>query len=98
MIACLEDNVKHILDTNNIEVYFWDFPVTVSGVLVKIDGYLFIGINKNHHPNQQHFTLGHELGQFFLQPDKVRLEYYSDENQSPVIKTILLNKLLKHSV
>jgi Zn-dependent peptidase ImmA (M78 family) len=39
---------------------------SVSGMLVIKDGRITIGVNKNHHPNRQRFTLAHELGHFLL--------------------------------
>lgn len=46
---------------------------TVSGVLVVKDGKGIIGVNANHHPNRQRFTVAHELGHFLLHRDDGRI-------------------------
>jgi Zn-dependent peptidase ImmA (M78 family) len=38
----------------------------VSGMLVIKDEQSVIVVNANHHPNRQRFTIGHELGHYFL--------------------------------
>ena len=38
----------------------------VSGLLVIKGDVVTLGVNKNHHPNRQRFTIAHELGHFFL--------------------------------
>lgn len=38
----------------------------VSGMLIREDGASTVGINKNHHPNRQRFTLAHEVGHYQL--------------------------------
>lgn len=37
-----------------------------SGILVREGNRAVLGINSSHHPNRQRFTIGHELGHFFL--------------------------------
>jgi Zn-dependent peptidase ImmA (M78 family) len=38
----------------------------LSGVLVRNDGEVYIGVNSLHHMNRRRFTIAHELGHFAL--------------------------------
>lgn len=37
-----------------------------SGVIIMKNDRAVIGVNRNHHPNRQRFTIAHELGHFIL--------------------------------
>lgn len=39
-----------------------DMADDVSGMLIREEGASTVGLNKNHHPNRQRFTLAHEIG------------------------------------
>ena len=41
-----------------------------SGLLIRKDGHALIGINSGEAPTRQRFTIAHELGHFFLHPQK----------------------------
>jgi Zn-dependent peptidase ImmA (M78 family) len=41
-----------------------------SGLLVRKDGAALIAINSTEHPRRQRFTIAHEIGHFFLHPNK----------------------------
>lgn len=38
----------------------------VSGMLLVKDKRAIIGINRNHHPNRQRFTIAHEIGHYLM--------------------------------
>jgi len=41
-----------------------------SGLLIRKDGHALIGVNSDEAPVRQRFTIAHELGHFFLHPNK----------------------------
>lgn len=43
-----------------------DFEDSLSGFAVKENGVKFIGVNKDHSPVRQRFTVAHEIGHLFL--------------------------------
>lgn len=58
-VAALAQNV-------GAEVRYVKAPNNVSGMLFQEGPQIVIGVNSNHHPNRQRFTLAHELGHFLL--------------------------------
>lgn len=51
----------------NLEITRQDGDDSISGMLINTgSGSAIIGINRNHHPNRQRFTLAHEIGHFLL--------------------------------
>ena len=38
----------------------------ISGAIVRKNGHVIIAVNPAHHVNRQRFTIGHELGHYFL--------------------------------
>ncbi len=57
------DRILKYLEINLME---YDFPQKVSAVLLKEDGLLVAGVNKNHHPNRRRFSIAHEIGHYKL--------------------------------
>jgi len=57
-----------------------------SGMLIRKDGYALIGVNSREAPVRQRFTLAHELGHFFLHPQKDAFVDYRD-NKRDVMRT-----------
>ena len=41
-----------------------------SGLLIRKDGHALIGVNSDEAPVRQRFTIAHELGHFYLHPQK----------------------------
>jgi Zn-dependent peptidase ImmA (M78 family) len=41
-----------------------------SGLLIRKDGHALIGVNDDEAPVRQRFTIAHELGHFYLHPNK----------------------------
>jgi Zn-dependent peptidase ImmA (M78 family) len=46
-----------------------------SGILIRKDGAALIGINSTENPRRQRFTIAHEIGHFFLHPNKDFVDY-----------------------
>src|SRR5579859_3247614 len=59
-------DVAQIAREHGITVSAQPLDDTVSGVLVINDGRAVIGVNANHHPNRQRFTIAHEFGHYML--------------------------------
>lgn len=59
-------DIEAIVKAHSIAIRRQDLEDSVSGMLVIKDGRTTIGVNENHHPNRQRFTLAHELGHFLL--------------------------------
>jgi len=59
-----------------------------SGLLIRKDGHALIGVNSDEAPVRQRFTIAHELGHFFLHPNKDAFVDYrnnKDNNKDPLI-------------
>lgn len=57
-----------------------------SGMLLRKGGHALIGVNSNEPPLRQRFTIAHELGHFFLHPEKDAFVDYRD-NKKGVMRT-----------
>ena len=57
-----------------------------SGLLIRKDGSALIGVNSNEAAVRQRFTIAHELGHFFLHPQKDTFVDYRD-NKNEVMHT-----------
>ncbi len=55
-------NPQKVAEWLGIEVKKLPFEDDLSGVLIREEGHCVIGINQNHHPNRQRFTIAHEIG------------------------------------
>ncbi len=63
-------DVFKLAERIGIEVKYSTFNLTfadeISGLLVKKDNNPVIGVNCEHHPHRQRFTVAHELGHYIL--------------------------------
>lgn len=60
-------NVETVAASLNITIRRTPTEDELSGFLLrKEEGQTVIGVNTNHHPNRQRFTIGHEIGHFVL--------------------------------
>jgi len=57
-----------------------------SGMLIRKDGHALIGVNSSEAPVRQRFTIAHELGHFFLHPQKDAFVDYRD-NRRDIMRT-----------
>lgn len=71
-------HVEAVANELGATVVYDDLEDDVSGFLLKEKDVTTIGINKNHHPNRQRFTIAHECGHLALhaagQKDKLWLD------------------------
>lgn len=58
--------VERIAEELGLDIRLAPFEGDLSGALVRTEDEKFIGVNSNHHPNRQRFTIAHELAHFFL--------------------------------
>ncbi len=66
-------NINAIVEAHNISVRAEALEDSVSGMLVIKDGNAVIGVNMNHHPNRQRFTIAHELGHYLLHSNSSKI-------------------------
>lgn len=62
-------DIEALIKAHNIAIRTQELEDSISGMLVIKNGRVIIGVNENHHPNRQRFTLAHELGHFLLHRD-----------------------------
>lgn len=58
--------VEKIAEHYRLDIRLAPYEGDLSGALVRTDEETFIGVNSQHHPNRQRFTVAHELAHFFL--------------------------------
>jgi len=66
-------NVEQIARRLNITIRMQELEDTVSGVLVIKHATAVIGVNKDHHPHRQRFTIAHEIGHYLLHSQAARV-------------------------
>lgn len=69
-------DIEKILEEHEIKVIKEALPNAISGYLKRKNGKWVVGINKNHHPKRQRFTMAHEFAHFCLHKDED--EYFED--------------------
>jgi len=66
--------VEKVADFFSLSIlYYPKFPDAVSGTIIQENGINAIGVNKNHPPNRQRFTIAHELGHYILGHDSSKI-------------------------
>lgn len=58
--------IDRIAENLGIEVNFAPSNDELSGALIRNDEGIVIGVNSQHHPNRQRFTIAHELGHYLF--------------------------------
>jgi Zn-dependent peptidase ImmA (M78 family) len=66
-----------------VRVEFNPFDDELSGMAFLRDGKPVIGVNANHHPNRQRFTIAHELGHILLHHRELEAAVLIDKNFIP---------------
>ena len=85
-----------VSDKADLDVIFLDLDDdTVSGVILydDTDKMFNILINTAKHPHRQHFTLGHELGHYFLHQELLKEEKGLIDGENSVDNTNILYRL-----
>jgi Zn-dependent peptidase ImmA (M78 family) len=80
-------DVSRVAQHYGLGIHLQELEDAVSGMLVIRDSHAVIGVNQNHHPNRQRFTIAHEIGHYLLHADQARvfienLDLYRDELSS----------------
>ncbi len=55
-----------------------------SGLLIRKDGAALIGVNNSEAPVRQRFTIAHELGHYYLHPNKDTFVDYRDNKKGEI--------------
>lgn len=58
--------VERIAEHQGLDIRLAPYEGDLSGALVRTEREAYIGVNSNHHPNRQRFTVAHELAHYFL--------------------------------
>jgi len=65
-IRTLPIPVDTIAENLGIEIKYEPAEDALSGALIRNSQEVVIGVNSEHHPNRQRFTIAHEIGHFVL--------------------------------
>lgn len=78
-------DLKSIARTLKVPLVKWDFPNSLSALIVEVDADTYvIGVNSEHHPNRQRFSIAHELGHAVLRHEAgYYLEFFDDTLGEP---------------
>lgn len=74
--------VEKIAKASGARVEFSPFDEELSGMAFIRDGRPVIGVNSNHHPNRQRFTIAHELGHVLLHRSKLGATVMIDKGRN----------------
>jgi Zn-dependent peptidase ImmA (M78 family) len=78
-IKSLPVNVERIARSLEVKVEFSPFDDGLSGMALIKDGVPVIGVNSQHHPNRQRFTIAHELAHIVLHPEELTKAVHVDK-------------------
>jgi Zn-dependent peptidase ImmA (M78 family) len=78
-IKSLPVNVERIARSLEVKVEFSPFDDGLSGMALIKDGVPVIGVNSQHHPNRQRFTIAHELAHIVLHPEELAKAVHVDK-------------------
>jgi Zn-dependent peptidase ImmA (M78 family) len=74
--------VEKLAKTLGVKVEFSPFDDELSGMAFLRDGKPIIGVNANHHPNRQRFTIAHELGHILLHRSELEAAILVDKSKN----------------
>ena len=72
--------IERIAKQLGIVVQYAPFDDELSGMAFLKEGVAFIGINSNHHPNRQRYTLAHELAHIYLHRTHLEAGVHVDQS------------------
>jgi Zn-dependent peptidase ImmA (M78 family) len=78
-----EVNVEAIASKLKIKVVRDQLSDNISGVFIKKDSNLVLGVNSNHSITRQRFTIAHEIGHYLLHSNET-LHLDKDKNDSEI--------------
>jgi Zn-dependent peptidase ImmA (M78 family) len=74
--------VEKLAKALGVRVEYNPFDGELSGMAFLRDGKPVIGVNANHHPNRQRFTIAHELGHILLHRSRLDAAVLIDKNKN----------------
>jgi Zn-dependent peptidase ImmA (M78 family) len=74
--------VEKLAKALGVRVEYNPFDDELSGMAFLRDGKPVIGVNANHHPNRQRFTIAHELGHILLHRSRLDAAVLVDKNKN----------------
>src|ERR1700732_2664270 len=74
--------VEKLAKALGVRVEYNPFDDELSGMAFLRDGKPVIGVNANHHPNRQRFTIAHELGHILLHRSRLDASVLIDKNKN----------------
>jgi Zn-dependent peptidase ImmA (M78 family) len=74
--------VEKLAKALGVRVEYNPFDDELSGMAFLRDGKPVIGVNANHHPNRQRFTIAHELGHVLLHRSRLDAAVLIDKNKN----------------
>jgi Zn-dependent peptidase ImmA (M78 family) len=74
--------VEKLAKALGVKVEYNPFDDELSGMAFLRDGKPVIGVNANHHPNRQRFTIAHELGHILLHRSRLDAAVLIDKNKN----------------
>ena len=74
--------VEKLAKALGVRVEYNPFDDELSGMAFLRDGKPVIGVNANHHPNRQRFTIAHELGHILLHRSRLEAAVLIDKNKN----------------
>ena len=74
--------VEKLAKALGVRVEYNPFDDELSGMAFLRDGKPVIGINANHHPNRQRFTIAHELGHILLHQSRLNAAVLVDKSKN----------------
>jgi Zn-dependent peptidase ImmA (M78 family) len=74
--------VEKLAKALGVRVEYNPFDDELSGMAFLRDGKPVIGVNANHHPNRQRFTIAHELGHVLLHRSRLDAAVLVDKSKN----------------
>ncbi|HVZ80512.1 MAG TPA: ImmA/IrrE family metallo-endopeptidase [bacterium] len=65
-ISRLPVDVEKVASQLGVDIKYQSYDGKFSGVLIRHGDRATIGVNSQHHPNRQRFTIAHEIGHYLL--------------------------------
>ena len=74
--------VEKVAKGLGVKIEYNPFDDELSGMAFLRDGKPIIGVNSNHHPNRQRFTIAHELGHIMLHRSRLDAVVMVDKSKN----------------
>jgi Zn-dependent peptidase ImmA (M78 family) len=84
--------VERIAKTLGVMVQYAPFDDELSGMAFLKGGVAIIGVNSNHHPNRQRYTIAHELAHICLHRGELEAAVHVDQSSVNSLRRDLVSK------